>query len=101
MRTASAAQRTGPAHHAHGFGRHLIEMGLAMMVGMIVSAAIFLSAVGMTAEEADARARGAVRRLTSARDDGGDGRLDAPPAAQLAKLLGDGNGDGRSRGPTH
>jgi membrane protein YdbS with pleckstrin-like domain len=52
MRAASAAQRTGPAHHAHGFGRHLIEMGLAMMVGMIVSAAIFLSAMGMTAEEA-------------------------------------------------
>jgi membrane protein YdbS with pleckstrin-like domain len=52
MCAASAAQRTGPAHHAHGFGRHLIEMGLAMMVGMIVSAAIFLSAVGMTAEEA-------------------------------------------------
>ena len=52
MRAAGAAQRTGPAHHAHGFVRHLLEMGLAMMVGMIVSATIFLSAVGMTAAEA-------------------------------------------------
>jgi hypothetical protein len=51
MRAAGAAQRIGPAHHAHGFGRHLLEMGLAMMVGMMVSAAIFLTAVGMTAEE--------------------------------------------------
>jgi hypothetical protein len=51
MRAASAAQRTGPAHHDHGFGRHLLEMGLAMMVGMLVSAAVFLTAVGMTAEE--------------------------------------------------
>jgi hypothetical protein len=31
MRAASAAQRTGPAHDAHGFGRHLLEMGLAMI----------------------------------------------------------------------
>ena len=51
MRAASVAQRTGPAHAAHGFGRHLLEMGLAMMVGMMASAAIFLTAVGMTAEE--------------------------------------------------
>src|SRR4051794_39218405 len=51
MRAASAAQRTGEPHGAHGFGRHVIEMGVAMMVGMIVSAAIFLAAVGMTAEE--------------------------------------------------
>src|SRR5207247_6300491 len=51
MRAAGAAQRTGPAHHAHGFGRHLHEMGLAMVVGMMLSAAIFLTAVGMTAEE--------------------------------------------------
>jgi hypothetical protein len=51
MPAASVAQRTGPVDHVHGFGRHLLEMGLAMMVGMIVSAAIFLSAVGMTAEE--------------------------------------------------
>ena len=51
MRAASAAQPTGRAHDAHGFLRHLLEMGLAMMVGMIASAAIFLTAVGMTAEE--------------------------------------------------
>jgi uncharacterized membrane protein YhaH (DUF805 family) len=52
MRAANVAQQAGPAHHDHGFGRHLLEMGLAMMIGMIVSAAIFLTAVGMTAEEA-------------------------------------------------
>ena len=34
------------------FLRHLLEMGLAMMVGMIVSAAVFLTAVGMTVDEA-------------------------------------------------
>jgi|SRR5581483_851275 len=50
MRAADVPGR-GQAHHAHGFGRHVLEMGLAMMVGMIVSAAIFLTAVGMTAEE--------------------------------------------------
>lgn len=52
MHAASAAQRVEPAHDGHGFLRHLLEMGLAMMVGMMVSAAIFLSAVGMTAAEA-------------------------------------------------
>jgi len=36
----------------HGFLRHVLEMWLAMMVGMIAAAAIFLSAVGMTAAEA-------------------------------------------------
>jgi hypothetical protein len=51
MHAASAVQRTGPAHDAHRFPRHLLEMGLAMMAGMIVSAAIFLTAVGMTAAE--------------------------------------------------
>jgi hypothetical protein len=51
MRAASTAQQTGPAHDAHGLLRHLLEMGLAMMIGMIVSAAIFLTAVGMTAAE--------------------------------------------------
>jgi hypothetical protein len=34
------------------FARHLLEMVLAMMIGMIASAAVFLSAVGMTAGEA-------------------------------------------------
>ena len=51
MRAAGTAQRTGRSHDAHGFGRHVLEMGLAMMVGMMVSAAIFLTTVGMTAEE--------------------------------------------------
>jgi len=51
MRAASVARRTGAAHHAHGFLRHLLEMGLAMMAGMMVSGAIFVTAVGMTAEE--------------------------------------------------
>lgn len=49
MRAASAAQRTGQAHH--GFMRHLLEMGLAMMAGMMISAAIFLTAVGETAAD--------------------------------------------------
>ena len=53
MHAASAAQRAEPpARNGHGFPRHLLEMGLAMMVGMIVSAALLLSAVGMTAAEA-------------------------------------------------
>lgn len=37
---------------SHGFLRHLLEMALAMMVGMMASAAVFLSAVGMTADQA-------------------------------------------------
>jgi hypothetical protein len=52
MHAASAAHRTGRRHDRHGFLRHLLEMGLAMMAGMLVSATIFLSAVGMTAAEA-------------------------------------------------
>src|SRR3982751_2176048 len=51
MRAAGAAERTASARDAHGFLRHLLEMGLAMMVGMLVSAAIFLTAVGETAAE--------------------------------------------------
>src|SRR5437764_11544408 len=50
MRAATVAHRAGSTHD-HRFLRHLLEMGLAMMVGMIVSAAIFLTAVGMTAAE--------------------------------------------------
>jgi hypothetical protein len=52
MRAASIAHRAGSTHDGHRFLRHLLEMGLAMMAGMIVSATIFLSAVGMTAAEA-------------------------------------------------
>jgi hypothetical protein len=52
MRVATARGQARPGHDAHGFLRHLFEMALAMMAGMMVSAAIFLSAVGMTAAEA-------------------------------------------------
>jgi hypothetical protein len=52
MHLAVAPWRAGPDPDAHGFLRHLFEMTLAMMVGMIVSAAVFLSAVGMTAAQA-------------------------------------------------
>jgi hypothetical protein len=52
MRAVSSAEPAGPAHDAHGFLRHLLEMGLAMMAGMMISAAIFLTAVGETAAEA-------------------------------------------------
>jgi hypothetical protein len=33
------------------FLRHLLEMTLAMMVGMVASAAVFLTAVGLTVDE--------------------------------------------------
>ena len=49
---ATATRHVRARHGSHGFLRHLVEMALAMMAGMIVSAAIFLSAVGMTAAEA-------------------------------------------------
>src|SRR6266545_6482414 len=52
MRVATSTRQARPGHDAHGFLRHLFEMALAMMAGMMVSAAIFLSAVGMTAAEA-------------------------------------------------
>lgn len=50
----NAASLTRPFVHspARRFLRHVLEMTLAMMVGMMVSAAVFLSAVGMTAAEA-------------------------------------------------
>ena len=50
MRAASAAQPIGPAHDARVPPPPRRD-GLAMMVGTIVSAAIFLTAVGMTAAE--------------------------------------------------
>ena len=52
MHVATATRQARPGHEAHGFLRHLFEMALAMMAGMMVSAAIFLSAVGTTAAEA-------------------------------------------------
>jgi hypothetical protein len=42
----------GPGKDTRTFLRDLLEMGLAIMVGMFVSAAIFLSAVRMTAADA-------------------------------------------------
>lgn len=54
MKAISVTRRGRPASAlpGHHFVLHLAEMALAMMVGMMVSAAVFLSAVGMTAEEA-------------------------------------------------
>ena len=47
-----AASSLGHAGGGGAFVRHLLEMVAAMMVGMMASAAIFLSAVGMTADAA-------------------------------------------------
>src|SRR6266540_6544058 len=52
MRVDTATRQARPGHDAHGFLRHPFEMALSMMAGMMVSAAIFLSAVVMTAAEA-------------------------------------------------
>ena len=52
MRVAAARWRVGPGQNAGGFLRHLFEMGLVMMVGMMVSAAVFLSALVITAAQA-------------------------------------------------
>jgi hypothetical protein len=52
MSVAIGKRRVGSGQDARRFLRHVIEMALAMMVGMMVSAAVFLSAVGMTAAQA-------------------------------------------------
>ncbi len=52
MHVATINRQAREGHGSHRFVRHVFEMALAMMVGMMVSAAIFLSAVGMTAAEA-------------------------------------------------
>jgi hypothetical protein len=52
MHVATATRRVARGQDARMFFRHLFEMALAMMVGMIISAAVFLTAVGMTAAEA-------------------------------------------------
>jgi hypothetical protein len=44
--------RGGHAAQRFPFLRHLLEMTLAMMVGMIGGAAVFLTAVGMTVDQA-------------------------------------------------
>lgn len=38
--------------HIGSFGRHLLEMAAAMMIGMVASAAIFVTALGTTVDEA-------------------------------------------------
>ena len=54
MSVGSVIPRGRPSHAVHllHFLRHLGEMTHAMMVGMVASAAVFLSAVGMTVDEA-------------------------------------------------
>jgi hypothetical protein len=54
MSVATVTRRGSSGHDAHRFHffRHLLEMALAMMVGMVASAGVFLSAVGMTADQA-------------------------------------------------
>src|ERR671935_191355 len=43
--------RGGPMNETH-FLRHLFEMTVAMMIGMVASAALFVTALGMTVDEA-------------------------------------------------
>lgn len=54
MNVARISRRSAPGSDTAGssFLRDVLEMALAMMVGMMVSAAVFLSAVGMTAAQA-------------------------------------------------
>lgn len=52
MRAASLPRLPARRRGAHGFLRHVLEMTLAMMAGMMVSGALFLSAVGTTAAQA-------------------------------------------------
>jgi hypothetical protein len=51
MTVGSFIHRGGRSHTVH-FLRHLLEMALAMMVGMFAGAAVFVSALGITVEEA-------------------------------------------------
>lgn len=50
--TAIHRGHTGRGARNFHFLRHLVEMTLAMMVGMVASAAVFLATVGMTVDEA-------------------------------------------------
>jgi hypothetical protein len=54
MRVGSVIRRGSPGHAAHKFHfvRHLLEMTLAMMIGMVASAAVFVTALGMTVDAA-------------------------------------------------
>jgi hypothetical protein len=49
---STMGHRAHAGPHVHGFLRHLVEMLAAMMVGMIVSAGIFVAAAGVTVNEA-------------------------------------------------
>jgi hypothetical protein len=51
MTIDSFAHRGSPGRSAH-FLRHLLEMTVAMMVGMLVGGAVFVTALGTTAEDA-------------------------------------------------
>jgi uncharacterized membrane protein YfcA len=53
MTVSSATGPGSPSHAAQTlhFLRHLLEMTLAMMVGMFLGAAVFVSAVGLTIDE--------------------------------------------------
>jgi hypothetical protein len=51
MTVGGFAHRGGRSHIIH-FLRHLLELVLAMMVGMFAGAAVFVSALGITVEEA-------------------------------------------------
>lgn len=50
--TAIHRGHTGRGARNFHFLRHLVEMTLAMMVGMVASAAVFLATVGLTVDEA-------------------------------------------------
>jgi hypothetical protein len=51
MTVGGFTHRGGRSHTVH-FLRHLLEMVLAMMVGMFAGAAVFVSALGITVDEA-------------------------------------------------
>ena len=51
MTVGGFAHRGGRSHTMH-FLRHLLEMALAMMVGMFAGAAVFVSALGITVDQA-------------------------------------------------
>jgi hypothetical protein len=54
MKGVGVIQRGTPVHEAHGFRflRHLVEMTVAMMAGMIASSAVFVAASGLTIDQA-------------------------------------------------
>src|SRR3954467_413033 len=101
MHVVTGTRQVAPGQDVRLFLRHLFEMALAMMVAMLISAAVFLGAVGMTAAEAMRRHAVLFRGLASLWDDDRDGRLDAPPRSYVATISGDGCGDGHSCSSPH